>query len=750
MPSREHLKMPVLGGLLKHNYTARASLGTMLASSVLFLLGAAQIACAQTESTDATSGSLADIVVTAEKRNETLTKTPVAVSVVTQDQLQEAGITDIKGLTAVAPGLQLGTVNYSNTVEVSIRGITNSDFNELGDQAVATYIDGVYIARTQGLLMGLFDLGQVEVLRGPQGTLYGLNSTGGNVNINTADPKNVFAANLDISYGKFNDVLTHGMVNIPINDTLALRASVVSHQSTGYFDTEGTSDRNYAADQDYGARITALWTPIDIFKWRLSVDDFKENGTPGLDIATDATGRPLDGQPVYNRQVNDYAQPALHISNFMIRSNISLELNKEFSLTYIAGYQNVVSYSQGDNDGGDLQIFDSVGHYDHSKSSSHELDLHYDSDHIQNILGATYFVHNMYSHGAFDFYPIDLGFSSQDFPHNEAWGVFDQGTFAITDRFRLIDGLRYTRQAKSTENSAQFLCPPGTSPSVMYNMTPNPGCTFTARPNGNASFTNTSWKTGAQYDLTDRVSSYLTWTTGFKAGGLNPGSTLSTFKPENVSNFELGVKGHFFDDRVSLNTDVFLEHYKDMQVSQIILTAGGANAAVTTNAARSTLYGLEEEGEWRITPHDSLTGYFAYLHSTFAKYNDATDNFTGVTYPSLAGHYLPYSPKYSARLRYQHDFQLPGGATLSPIASVYGQTKMYFREFNLPIDTVGDYTKTDLSLKYEDKSAHWSVEGYSTNLEDRAVRNHAYTVASYYFSDYAPPREFGLRVAYTY
>src|SRR5580698_2320693 len=287
------------------------------------------------------SGELAEIVVTALKRSEPLSRAPLAVSALSQNELTAAGVLGLQDLTAATPSVEMKMVAVDDSLEITVRGITNNDFNPGGSPAVATYVDGIYLARTQGLNGDLFDVERVEVLRGPQGTLYGRNSTGGNVNIVTADPKSTFGASVDMSYGNYNDVQTRAMVNLPITDDLAIRGSFVTHRSDGYFETAGTTSTNYAAADNYAGRLTALWTPGSNFKWRLAADYSVVGGTPDLEFATGANGRPLDGLPVYDRPVSSEPEPSNYLRNFMVRSRMEWQLGSNFSLTYLAGYEDV-------------------------------------------------------------------------------------------------------------------------------------------------------------------------------------------------------------------------------------------------------------------------------------------------------------------------------------------------------------------------------------------------------------------------
>ena len=698
---------------------------------------------------------LDEIVVTATKRSEPLSKTPLAVTALSQDQLTAAGVVDLQGLTGAAPSVQMKNVAVNDSIEVTIRGITNNDFNPGGSPAVATYVDGIYLARTQGLNGDLFDVERIEVLRGPQGTLYGRNSTGGNLNIVTADPKNTFGASADLSYGNYNDVQTHAMVNLPVTDTLAVRAAFTTHRSDGYFETQGTTSTGYAAADDFAGRVTALWTPDSNFKWRLTAEYSDVGGTPDLEIATSPNGRPLDGLPVYDRPVSSDPEPSNYVRNFMIRSRMDLQLGSYFSVDYLAGYEDVSwsdlwalgatslaagNLTEGHRTGGD-------------QSYSQEMDLNFDGFGLKNILGANYLHESERDFDDYVAYTINLnyrgGTSLGPTATDESWGVFDQATYSVTDKLRLTAGVRYSDENKGNalNGFSQEFCNVGTSLNAALSQYVLPGCTNSVEAPVHGSWSNTNWKGGVDYDVTDAIMAYFSVTTGFKAGGLNIGGDISpqAYNPEKVTSYELGVKGHFFDNRVTLYADGFDMQYKDLQVTQL-----DGVADITNNAAKAKIYGAEIEGEWRITPTDRVNGFFDYLHATYSDYNNAVDEWTGTIYPSLSGNTLPNAPRYSFKLAYSHEFELPDGGALTPSASVYYQSVSYLREFDLPIDTVHAYTKTSLNMGWADKTRHWSIDAYVFNLENSVVRNGAITAFGPYWSTYDAPRTYGVRAGYKY
>ena len=700
----------------------------------------------------ADDGGLAEIIVTASKARETLQKAPIAISVLSQATLDSSGIVELSNLTSVAPNVEVKTVSLGNSVQVAIRGISNSDFNELGNPAVATYVDGLYVGRTTGLNGGLYDLERIEVLRGPQGTLYGRNSTGGNLNVSTADPKPTFGASGDVAYGKFNDVQTRGMVNIPITDTFSLRAAFETHRNDGYVNTQGTTARNYQAADDFSGRLTALWTPSEAFKWRLAVENFVSNGTPGLDYSTGPDGRPNDHDAIYNRPVPSNPEPSDHLDNLMIRSRMDWQLVDGLSLTYIAGYQSIrerVIFALSDN------TFNGI-RPDQTESYQSELDLNFQNSFVRNILGATYYHQSVASENSYYLNAAGLTFTSCCIVvPSHAQGVFDQATFNATDSLRVIAGVRYSSEDQSLNTVTEKFCPITLYPNIPLSQLAGffgAGCFGVPYAGGRGHWANVSWKGGLEYDLTSTTTGYLTATSGFKSGGVNQGVGASdvpgTFKPETLVSYELGIKSQFFDHRVNLNTALFNSNYKNLQVDQI---AGGSTpVTITENAAKAKIYGLEVEGQWRVTPVDHLNAFANYLHATYTDYSGAVDALTGAVVPSLAGHYLPNAPKYSTRLDYSHDFSLPSGGTLTPLIASYYQARTYLREFNDPIDTVGGYSKSSANLTYADQSGHWKLSAFAENLENRAIRLNGAVAVGAYFSDYDLPRTYGFRAAYTY
>jgi len=703
-----------------------------------------------------------EIIVTAQKRAETVNKTPIAVTALDMEQLTNAGVVGMTDLPSNVPDLQVHTVGVDGYFGVTIRGISNLTYVPSGNPAVSTYVDGVYVDLPIGLANTVFDLGRIEILRGPQGTLYGRNSTGGNVNIETADPKNVFAAAADVSYGNYNDVLTHAMVNIPLTDTLAVRFALMNHRSDGYFDTEGTTGRNYGAADDWAARLTTLWKPTEQFKWRLSLEGSATRGTPGASIETGSDGLPLDGLSPYHQPVNSDPEPQNHIDNGTIRSRMEYAVTDSLTLTYVAGHQHLwqfynwaTSGQVGSPEDPAYQNFSSIS----SSSQTHEIDATYFSHKLTNVLGATYFKDSIVLdyHAVYPVIALSANEKNDD-TNKTSWGIFDQSTYNLTDSLHLTAGVRYSHDHQSESQFTSIFCALSATPNLtvydaQFLTETSPGCGAYPTAAGEGTWSKVTWKGGLDYDLNALTLLYGSVTSGYKQGGAQPGlpSTFAaTFQPETVTNYEIGGKFRLLEDSLNVRVAGFYEQYTNIQTAYLISIPGFIGTA-TNNAGAAKIYGAELESEWNITAANHLKGFLTYLHAQYTDYRNAVDpRDSSTVIPSLAGNQLPNAPEISARMQYSHDFRLGNGGTLSPEVLTFWQSRSYTNALNVDVYKVPAYSKTGVRLKYTDPSGRWNIAAYGDNLENHAVRTGNYSGSGIVFSDFAPPRTYGLRLSFAY
>ena len=706
-----------------------------------------------TTSNQATNGS--DIVVTASRSKEILRKAPVAVTVLTQDELTKSGANDIQTLASTAPNVQIGTIGFDNATFVSIRGISNTDPTPAGNPAVSTYIDGIYVGQTGGLAGSFYDLDRLEVLRGPQGTLYGRNSTGGNLNLYTADPVGKFKAAADLSYGNYNDVQARATINLPISDKLSVRFAGIVHRNDGYVDTNGATARNYAQANDFGGRVTVLWKPFSEFSWRISADNFSLRGTPGKIHRVGSDGKFVDEGAPYHPTTDPFPEPINDVDNLFIRSRMEYQIGSAFTIAYLAGYQRVkqeIQFAWNGKDG----VIDSSGFAEASyKSQSHEITISYDGARFKNIAGASVFTADNHS-GAI--YPIPFagilfGVINEGGYFQNAKGVFDQATLELLPGFKVIGGLRYSSESAKSLPSRFVYCTP-VAPFIGQNLsdllhnlatlgTTDPTCTLAPNAIGNGEWNTVTWKAGVTLDISDNVSGYATATTGFKSGGFNAGSTQ--FDPEKIINYEIGLKAKALDGRLNVNTAAFLANYRDLQV----LTQSGV-LFETSNAAAARIKGIETEARFQITPDDRISGFATYLDSRFTDYSNAADPYDNVVFANLRGNRLPSAPRYSARLSYAHDFRLNNGGLITASANSYWQDKMYLRVFNRQIDKISGYLRSNADLTYMTPGQSWTISAFIYNIEGNIRRNSAYNSSGLYESEVNPPRTFGVRIGAKY
>ena len=688
----------------------------------------------------------------------------MAVTAVTQARLQESGVVGLQDLNAVVPSLQVRSTGTIGAITFSIRGVSNADLFEFANPPVVTYVDGVPIGRPEALGSIILDIARIEVLRGPQGTLYGRNSTGGNVNILTAKPAQKFDASAEASYGNFNEVQAKAMLNVPLSSTLAIRAAVGLRKNNGLFDTAGTTVRNYGAADELAGRISALWEPSNAFQWHLVLEGYSTKGTPSLAILTDAKGAPVDGKRPYDpRPVDTLQEPAINGRTLSVRSRMDWKVSDEVNLSYVAGYQDVDLRPQ--------TLLGFIPYYRDTpvQTTSHEINVSFDGGRFHNILGASYF-HQVYGSNAAAALPTLnlLAFVTSKIT-TKSWGVFNQSTFDLTDNLRLIGGIRYTSDDVRITDAYQTFCAYSAFPtpqfplrSLLKRQLQLPSLSATCASNGSVfgglnaggrKSSSVTWRAGLSYDFSDTASGYATVSTGFKAAGINLGGGLSLasrqYEPEDVINYELGFKARMFDRRLSLNTALYYMNYTNIQVTQLLDLGGGNFANLTQNAAGAKNYGAEIEWDFAVTDRAKFSGFFNYIHATYSRYTNAIDDQNNATY-NATGNFLPYAPEFSAQVRYEHQIPLQNGGSITPKAAVYWQSRSFLRPVNLPIDRVPAYTKTDLTLSYNDPTGRFTLDGFVHNLENRTVRNGGFVFIGAYSSSFDLPRTYGARLSYKF
>lgn len=652
---------------------------TLLCSSIAAVLAAGSVmAAAQPDAgADASSAtgsasrdteSLDTITVTATKRSTPLQKTPVAITAISANTLDKERVITVQDITNLVPGFSGTTQGDHGVITLTLRGIGNdSAKTEYADPEVALFVDGIYTPRAEGAAALLLDLDAVEVLRGPQGTLWGRNSTVGAVNMQTAKPViGDSSGNVQFGFGNYGRIGGRGAINLPISDTWAMRVAFAHEQHEGYVDYQNpgallpslTSQQEaYAASggdpatfqpinanlfvtggdkynsQDQSAvRVSSLWQPNNDFSWNVSYEYFRDTGTPNASLMQ----TPRTGQDFWSSLVD--TAPYLDREARTFRSRMDWQLSDNIALSYIAGFSHYEGSSDFDQDGG-VQVptsFTTGATYQEDRTnystytnSSHEFDLKSTGDNTMDwILGLYYAAEQ--NKIRFDI-PIFNGTQQGTVGWQGSFiqpkqtvaskAAFGQATWHVSDSFRLTGGLRYTKDEKENiggrgwgwqgygnPDVPQIPIAPGTIPSNENGF----GFGISGINDGKYDHGQLTWLARADFDIAENFLFYGSVSTGYKSGGLQDGGV--PYKHEELTNFEIGTKNSFMGGSVIWNNALYYEDFKDFQLAAPISFIDGSRGLGFSNVSGSTkVWGFESELNARLTDSDRVQVVFSAI-----------------------------------------------------------------------------------------------------------------------------------------
>ncbi|MET3665717.1 iron complex outermembrane receptor protein [Caulobacter sp. 1776] len=693
-----------------------------------------------------------EVVVTAQRRAETVQSVPLSVSAATGDSLARQGVKNIVDLSSQAPSLQISNGGGGNA-QVFMRGVGSTNTTVVGDPAVAVHVDGIYVSRANAISGLFYDLDRVEVVRGPQGTLYGRNATAGAINIITNAPKHDYQGAVDVEVGNYAALTTTGMINVPLGEALAVRAAFQTSRHDGYLKAvnmgpgTGGNDRN---DQDdSSARLSVLYQPNEKLKVLVRGDYLHRGGAGFGDVAYPLeTGNPY----TTNAKVN--------VSQDNTFKNITLEASYDFdwgTLTYLGGHRDVDVNTVTENLASDNHrpTYQTQDNW----SETQELRLGADSGKLKWVTGLYTFKEKsatdtriLQANGNY------LAFF-QPYIFSRSAAAFGQATYSVTDKLRLTAGARYTHDHKGRNGNTYLLKPDFSILSLVV------------RNLSDETWNATNWKLGLDYDINSTSMLYAQASTGYKAGGYFDGLPPNAYDPEHITAYEIGSKNRFFDRRLRLNVAGFYNEYRDLQVSAVENIAG-QNALVTRNAGKAVIYGVEVESDFKISRADVVDLNLSWLHARYETFvlplGDPFVNYAGnasvercyaanYALPSprsgdFAGCHMARTPTWSLTAGYAHTFELANGATLTGRAQSHYESEKELEFHGFASNRQKAFTKTDLSLTYASEDGHWSLMAYVRNLEDKAVRTNSNANATTGVTTngtafYAPPRLYGLRLS---
>jgi len=741
--------------------------------------------------------TLQPMTVTATRRAENLQKVSRPIVAVNSEDLIRSGVVNATALPELVPGLTIA--HNGSQLQVSIRGVGDRTISPGTDPAVLFSLDGVYMPKSYEPQGAFFDLERVEVLKGPQGTLYGRNATAGAVNLIAVKPKFDFGGFAQLEAGNYSLRRFSGAVNVALSDTVAARLSTQLTDRDGYL-TDGFND-----DKSQGVRLQVLYEPTETTSLLVSGNYFHLGGigeaaviaerfgpTPSVSPVPDPSdpwAGPTDPatvariaatNPASATVIETIAKDAFQDVDTYVMS-ATLEHNMDWgSITVIPS---LVSSKLENQDQGGLVV---AGHPT-DKSDQYALEARAaspDTARIKWVFGAYASLEDQ-SHTDQALIPIfpGLNFNSADVINERnttTWAVFGEADSDLTDSLHLIAGLRYTQEKKTLHGYAiSYGFIPGEDalagfPLVVGSTFPGTDYPGALVLDGDKDDSAVNFRVGLKYDLTEDSMVYATVATGFKAGGFfhSPVTTDNSFKPEKLTAYTVGSKNRFYNNRWEVNGEAFYWDYKDKQESFVgFVPAAQSFLLQTRNAGKVTLYGVDLSVTGLITSEDLVTLQAEYLHTKFDEYNYFTAGAGAVAYGACtvtdsvqdgiagqvtdcSGNPLVRAPEWTGRLGYTHTQPMGEKGAVIFDAGLNYSANYYFANDFAELEHQPAFETYDASLTWESASTKWSLTGWGKNLTDENYYTGGAgittTITDAANSQIAPPRTFGLRLRYNF
>jgi iron complex outermembrane receptor protein len=683
----------------------------------------------------ADSPTLDEVVVTATKRETNEQTTPQAITAFAAKDLSVRGVNNIADLAQYTPGLFVGADNGFGAVTTAIRGFGPLNLLIGGDEAVGVYVDGVYQGTPYGNEFAFIDVDQVEVLRGPQGTLYGRNATGGAILVNTVTPGRDTIVRADIGVSELNGYEGHALVSGPITDTLSGKIAIgrTGYDGWGRNPILGTK---LNGEEDVNSSAGLRWTPTDVWDVSLSARYGTQNDTLAGKNVND--GLPIDVIPA-------------EFPNEGYRNFSGATLSAKASMPW-ATFSSVTGWTNSDRHF--LTSSANVGltqYLEESKASEWYEEFRLTSNEagpFSWIVGATAFKQHAWDVVDFDLTPEFLGAPSglgivfDNALVTTSYAEFLELGWQLTDRIRLTAGDRYTHDKKEwsdCQTYGQF--------SDLSTASYSPIVCNTPYNTEVRSWSASTPKGVIDVKVTDFVYAYASVNKGFRSGGWNftaavdPKNPYSTaFNPEYATSYEAGVKSEFFDRRLRANLSAYLADYTDLQVRTIdpVYHLLGVH-----NAGSARTKGVELETLAKPTPALTVGANVAWERAQYRSFSYISAG-TPVNY---AGNYLGDAPEWMVNLNIGYRIPLAGRGSLTPRIDANYMTRVYFTEQNVAPYDANAHEAINVHLRYDAASGPWGWDAYINNVTDNQWRTYAYQgQLNVVGANYALPRIAGLRL----
>jgi iron complex outermembrane receptor protein len=701
-------------------------------------------AAAQTEG----SVAIEEIIVTAVRREENLQRVPIAVTAFSGADLVAKGIDELYAIAQRVPSFVFDSQDQAEP-NLYIRGVGSQQANDAAaEMPIAIYFDDVYIGRSTAANFELFDLERVEVLRGPQGTLFGRNASGGVIHLISQKPQDEFAGLVRATIGNYNRINLQAMVTGPGTDTVSYRLAASSRNRDGFVLNE-TTGNDVADEQATSLRAALRFVPSDKLEINLSSDYTRERGTSSAHDTQFTSGFPVVSNPE-PRVVNSLTDGLRERDIFGVTLRFDYSMDWAV-LSSITGYRDLDLHADWYFAGNDLTD-ESIESFNTNIEKSHQFSQEFrlagSSDRMDWVAGVYYFDVSVSQIESFDQFFNGL-FNGLGLPEalwtignglltfnkeagTDSWAVFAQGTYKLTDRLGLTAGVRHTEDTRKIAVVATVqdgIVPLGALNAPIGISVPGGYSTGQVSQGWNA----TTPHFALEFQSTDDLLLFVSATEGFKSGVFNGTAStleeaLTPLDPEEVWSYETGLKSQWSDDRLQINASAFYMDFKNLQLGTLI----PGQAIIRENAA-ALVKGLELEVLALATDRLTLQANYSYLNNKF------TDE-------AKKGNVMPRSPKHKINISGAYSAPVGASNVLTARVDFLSQSKFFHEPDNRPSEIQESYNMIDASLQLSGANRAWTLSLWGKNLGDELVTRSQVAVAviGQNYVNYAPPRTYGV------
>ncbi len=695
------------------------------------------------------AGEMEEIIVTARRREESLQDVPVSVSAFTGETLDVVGAPDITTLQQITPNLTLQVARGSNSTLIAfIRGVGQQDPLWGFEPGVGLYVDDVYVARPQGAVLDIFDIERIEVLRGPQGTLYGRNTIGGAIKYVTKRIGDEAEGKARLNIGSYNQRDAIASFATPIGDKFGIGGALAVYRRDGFGKNLNTGAEHYNKEINAG-RLSLEFKPTESLFFRLSGDktDDRSNARHGHRELPGVGGVPAVLSDVYD------TNSGLGDDNDVETKGVSLtgewEVNDIVTLKSITAYRKGDTLTNIDFDNTPSPTLDVPAFYKDDQFTQ-EIQALFTADRWQGVAGIFYL--DASASGAFDTIlgALNTTIATSGKVDTESWAGFADLSYDVTDQFSVSVGARYTQDDKEgTVFRANYT---GIRSPLLGGTPRNPVLLRTNYTN-DKSFDQFTPRVSATFEANDDLTLYASFGKGFKSGGFDmrgdaifTPNTVNGYEPEKVDSYEVGVKGKALDNRLTFNLAGFYSQYDGQQVTTQVAATNGI-ASFVDNVGNSRIWGVELEGAVFLTEGLSATYAVGYTNADFKEflqYDLVTQRFIDVADQRV----FQNTPKWNGNvgLTYNHDLADNNG-TLTFSGSAAYRSKYSLFEIPNPALDQGSYWLLDAGIVWTSASDTWRVGLHGKNLGDKQYRVGGYNFPGAAFGNsiigyYGPPRTY--------